>query len=66
MAFSCCTSLSSFCFWGNNSTFHCVKKNQLDAQLILFRQPLHVASISRPIVRWYNHMFTTVDTYYSF
>jgi len=33
-----------------------VKKNQLDAQLILsiFRQPLHVSGISRPIVRRYN------------
>jgi len=30
-----------------------VKKNQLDAQLILsiFRQPLHVSGVSRPIIR---------------
>ena len=35
-----------------------VKKNQLDTQLIL--------SISRPIIRRYNHMYTTVGTYYSF
>jgi len=30
-----------------------VKKNQLDAQLILsiFRQPLHVSGASRPIIR---------------
>jgi len=33
----------------------CVKKNQLDAQLILsiFRQNIHVSSVSRPIIRRY-------------
>jgi len=38
------------------SVVDCVKKNQLDAQLILsiFRQPLHVSDISRPIIRRYN------------
>jgi len=45
-------------------------KNQLDAQLILsiFRQPLHVSGVSRPIIRTYNRMYkyTTVGTYYSF
>ena len=48
---------------------HCrVKKNQLEAQLILsiFRQPLHVSGVSRPIIRRYNRMYTTVGTYYSF
>jgi len=46
----------------------CVKKNQLDAQLILstFRQPLHVSDVSRPIIRRYNHMYTTTGIYYSF
>jgi hypothetical protein len=46
----------------------CVKKNQLDAQLILsiVRQPLHVSSVSKPIIRRYNLMYTTVRTYYSF
>jgi len=41
-----------------------VKKNQLDAQLILsiFRQPLHVSGLSRPIIRRYNHIYTTVGT----
>jgi len=34
----------------------CVKKSQLDAQLILsiFRQPVHVSGVSRPIIRRYN------------
>ena len=32
-----------------------VKKNQLDSQLILsiFRQPVHVSGVSRPIIRRY-------------
>jgi len=44
-----------------------VKKNQLDAQLILskFNQPLHVSGVSRPIIRRYNRMYTTFGTYYS-
>jgi hypothetical protein len=39
-----------------------VTKNQLDAQLILsiFRQSLHVSGVSRPIIRRYNWMYTTV------
>jgi len=47
---------------------NCVKRNQLDAQLIpnIFRQPLHVSGISRPIIRRYNCMYTTIGTYYSF
>jgi hypothetical protein len=32
----------------------CVKKKQLDAQLSIFRQPLHVSGVSRPIIRRYN------------
>jgi hypothetical protein len=45
-----------------------LKKNQLDAQLILsiFRQPLHVSGVSRPIIGRYNRMYTTIGTYYSF
>ena len=45
-----------------------VKKNQLDAQLILciFRQPLHVSDVSRPIIRRENRMYTAIGTYYSF
>ena len=44
-----------------------VKKNQLDAQLIrsIFHQPIHVSDVSRPIIRRYNHMHTTIGTYYS-
>ena len=50
------------------SRYNCVKKYQLDAQLILsiFRQPLHVSGVSRPIIRRYNCMYTTIGTYYSF
>jgi len=42
-----------------------VKKTQLDAQIILsiFRQPLHVSRVSRPIIRRYNPMYKTVGTY---
>jgi len=56
------------CFVDRASWYNCVKKNQLDAQLILsiFRQPLHVSGISRPIIRRYNRMYTTIGTYYSF
>ena len=45
-----------------------VKKNQLDAQLILskVRQPLHVSGISSSIIRRYNHMYTSIGAYYSF
>jgi Na+/H+ antiporter NhaA len=50
--------------------YNCVKKKQLDAQLILsirvFRQPLHVSGVSKPIIRRYNRMYATVGTYYSF
>jgi hypothetical protein len=45
-----------------------VKKNQLDAHFILsiFRQPLDVSGVSRPIIRRYNPTYATVGTYYSF
>jgi len=48
--------------------FNRVKKNQLDAQLILsiFRQALHVSGVSRPINRKYNGIYTIIRTYYSF
>jgi len=51
-----------------NIFYHRVNKNQLDAQLILtiFRQPLHVSGVPRPIIRRYNCMYTTFGTYYSF
>jgi len=37
-----------------------LKKKKLDAQLIfsIFHQPLHVSGLSRPIIRWYNPMFS--------
>jgi hypothetical protein len=40
----------------------------LETQLILsiFCEPLHVSRVSRPIIRRYNRMYTTVGTYYSF
>ena len=50
------------------SPYNCVQKNQLDAQHILsiFRQPLHVSGVSKPIIRRYNRMYTATGTYYSF
>jgi len=56
------------CFVDCASEYNRVKKNQLDAQLILsiFYQPLHVSGISRPTIRKYNSMYTTTGTYYSF
>ena len=56
-------------FWfDRESRYNRVKKNQLDAQLILstFRQPLHISGVTRPIIRRYNSMYTTIGTYYSF
>ena len=49
------------------SRYNRVNKNQLNAHLILsiFRKPLHVAGVSRPIFRRYNRMYTIVGTYYS-
>jgi hypothetical protein len=46
----------------------CVKKSQLDAQIILsiFRQPPYVSDVSLTIIRRYNRMYTTIGTYYSF
>ena len=59
---------TTLCFVDRASRYNCVKKNQLDAQLILslFRQPLHVSAVSRPIIRRYNCMYTTIGIYYSF
>jgi len=50
------------------SRYNGVKQIQLDVQLILsiFRQPLHVSGVSRPIIRRYNRMCTTIGTYYPF
>jgi hypothetical protein len=47
------------------SRYNRVKKNQLDAQLILsiFRLTLHVLGVSRPIIRRYNRMCRTIGTY---
>jgi hypothetical protein len=55
-------------FVDRTSQFNRVKKNQLNAQLILsiFRQLLHVSGISRPIMRRYNRIYTAIGTYYSF
>ena len=62
------TDVRILCFVDQVTRYNCVKKKQLDAQLILniFRQPLHVSGISRPIIRRYNHMYTTIGTYCSF
>jgi len=47
------------CFVERASRNNHVKKNQLDAQLILsiFRQHLHVSGVSRPFIRRYNHIY---------
>jgi hypothetical protein len=58
------------CFVDRASWYNRVNKNQLtcNAQIILgiFRQPLHVLGVSRPIIRRYNRMYTTIGSYYSF
>ena len=53
------------CFVVRTSQYNCLKKYQLDAELILciFRQPLHVSGVSRLIIRSYNCMYTTIVTY---
>ena len=58
----------SLSFVNHTSRYNRVKKNQLDAQLILsiFRQPRQVSGVNAPVVRRYNRMYTTVGTYYSF
>jgi len=52
----------------STTSLNCVKKNQLDAQLIysIFRQPLHFSVISRPIIRRYKRVYKAIGTYYSF
>ena len=58
------------CFVDRASPYNCLNKNQLDAQPILstsiFRQPLRVSGVSRPIIRRHNCMYTIIGTYYSF
>jgi len=56
------------CFVHGACRCNCLKKNQLDAQIIrsIFRQPLHVSGESMPIIRRYNRTYTAVGTYYSF
>jgi hypothetical protein len=58
--------MNVLCFVDHASGYNRVRKNQLDAQLILsiFRQPLHVTGVSRPIMRRYNRMYTAIGTYY--
>ena len=53
-------------FLTSYTLYYGVKKNQLDAQLILsiFRQPLHVSNVSMPIIRRYNRMYTTIRTFF--
>ena len=43
---------------------NCVKNDPLDAQFILsiFRQPLHISVVSRPIIRRYKRMYTAIGT----
>ena len=32
----------------------------------IFRQPLHVSDLSRPIIRKYNRLYATIGIHYSF
>ena len=52
------------CFVDRESRYNRVKESRLDARLFLsiFRQPLHVSGVSRPIIRRYNRMYTTMGT----
>jgi hypothetical protein len=60
--------LCILCFVDRASRYNRVKKTQPDAKLILsiFRQPQHASGVSKPIIRRYNRMYTTVGSYYSF
>jgi len=51
------------CFVDSASGYNRVKKNQLDAQLILriFRQPLKISDVSRLIIRRYNRLLSWLD-----
>jgi hypothetical protein len=54
-------------FCDRASRYNRVKKSQFEARIILsiFRQPLYVSAVSRPISRRYNLMYTTTTgTYY--
>ena len=57
--------LRILCFVERASRYNRVKKTQLDAHFILsiFRHPVHVSGVSRPINRRYNCMYTTIGTY---
>jgi hypothetical protein len=59
--------LNVLCFVDHASRCNRVKKNQLDAQLIvsMFRQPVPLP-LFRPIISRYNRMYTTIGTCYSF
>ena len=63
----CRVPIYIFCSVDHTSRCNRVKKNQLDAQLILriFRQLLHVSGVSRLIIRRYNRVYI-IGTYYSF
>ena len=52
------------CFVDRAYRYNRVEKNQPDAQLIdsVFREPLYVSVISRPIFRRYNRMYTKFGT----
>ena len=56
------------CFVDRASRYNRVEKNQFHAIFILssFRQPVRVSVVSRPIIRRYKRMYTTIGTYYSF
>ena len=63
-----CDNEEFFMFYWPASRYNRVKKNQIDAHIILsiFPQPLQVSGVSRTIIRRYNLMYATIGTYYSF
>ena len=60
----CCFRFSGQTTLSHDKYFR-MKKNQLNAQLILsiFRQPAHVSGVSWPIFRRYSRMYTTIGTH---
>ena len=60
-----CLNFLKIYFDDRTSRYNRVKKPQHDAQLILsiFRQPLHVSGVSRPVIRRDNRMCTLFGTY---
>jgi len=65
--FKACRGFFFLSFVELASRYNRVKKHQINAQLILsiFPQLLHVSGVSKPIIRRYKRMYTTIGTYCS-